>query len=99
MIDDLIYDLTIRFPRDKIVYKTDRYMILAGDKYIREVPQEVIDELVDNSLVYINEHKGCIPTTAMFVYSDKLKVATKEIESKNHPGQKSTVGVEKERWQ
>ena len=57
MIDDLIYDLTIRFPRDKIVYKTDRYMILAGDKYIREVPQEIIDELVDNSLVYINEHK------------------------------------------
>jgi hypothetical protein len=100
MIDDLIYDITIRFPKDSIIFRGDAYYIFEGSsgKFTHVVPEDVINELLERKFVIKNKHNGLLLTENILVYSDKLQFKTKQIESHKEPGQFYAVSDFKERW-
>lgn len=101
MIDDLIFDITVRFPKDRIVFRGDFYYVLEGDsgKFTHKIPEDVIDELITRNFAEKNKHGGLLLTNNIFLYSDSLPNGpTKKVESFKEKGQFYEVSIKKERW-
>ena len=69
ILDKLIYDIAVRFPRDRIVYRGSvedpGYYMLEGNTFTKRVDSELIDLLIEKGFAYKNNHLGLVITSKL----------------------------------
>lgn len=85
--EDFIFDLCIRYPRDRIVFREDGYWVLSENTFTAKVDDFFIQECIEEGYLTKLSNGGVIPSEKMYLESDSVKSQTIQVESKKHPGQ------------
>ncbi len=97
-MERLIYDITIRYPRDQIVLRDDGYYILSENKFTHKIPDDLIENMVEKNLVSKNKYGGIVLETEIYNVAENMKAPTIKVESHKQPGKFYDVAINPDRW-
>lgn len=94
----LLYDVVVRVPNIQIIFKDNSFYTLDGLEYTNEIPNEVIEELVNKDFAKYRSNGSIEITSEGIDFAHNVEVKKVKVESKKSPGHFFDAHVTPEKW-